>query len=391
MFAQINLSIALSGLIIYLYFVPRSQNRRNLKNPSFTKIDEILIEYYKNYFTLFSSLRDFPKLKEVYEDIAFSLNEGGVDRNLLLEYSKRDNIKKTNWIFSILSLLVSFMGAKELDKFLKVSETIGTIYNQHRKDSTIKFLESFFNSAVWQTILSVVLGSALFIIFFSLFLFFIRADSRKSIVNFGFAKHKTLIAEDLCNYFPTGFNSAEDHKIKDNLYYLDFSILKTKEGYRIWIPKSFQDSRCRGSVVLQNGNDNRIMVNKDGKQLTYHFGFNREVCFLDNAKKGNEEISGDDLTALKTIFEILFNYANLKAKKNRILNFPDVIAEWIRARENTAMRVFMAILALIGICICVVIFAIVLIICIAYGIFYVIFAFYLCWLISNWLLKNHFG
>ena len=391
MFAQINLSIALSGLIIYLYFVPRSQNRRNLKNPSFTKIDEILIEYYKNYFTLFSSLRDFPKLKEVYEDIAFSLNKGGVDRNLLLEYSKRDNIKKTNWIFSILSLLVSFMGAKELDKLLKVSETIGTIYNQHKKDSTIKFLESFFNSAVWQTILSVVLGSALFIICFSLFLFFIRADNRKSIVNFGFAKHKTLIAEDLCNYFPTGFERVDGHKIKDNLYCLDFSILKTKEEYRIWIPKSFQDPRCRKSVVLKNGNDNKIMVNKDGKQLTYHFSFNREGCFLDNAKKGNEEISGDDLTALKTIFEILFNYANLKAKKNWILKLPDVIAEWIRTIENTAMRVFMAILALIGICICVVIFAIVIIICIAYGIFYVIFALYLCWLISNWLLKNHFG
>ena len=390
MFAQINLSIAIFSLIIYLYFVPQFQNRRNLKNPSFTKIDEILIEYYKNYFTLFSSLRDFPKLKEVYEDIAFSLGEEGIDRNLLLEYSKRDKIKKTNWIISILSLLVSFMGAKELDKFLKVSKNIGDIYNKHKNDSLIKFLESFFTSDLWHMIVNVVLGSTITIICISLILFFIRVDSPKSIVNFGFTRHKTLIAEDLCNYFSSGFDQGVNHKLKDNLYYLNFSVLRTKEGYRIWIPRSFQVSGFKSNVALKNGDDNKIMVNKDGKHLTYHFSDIGEGWFLDVANVDNEEISGDDLSALKTVFEILFNYADLKAEKNRILRLLDRIAERIRKTDNKFYRVLKASGALIVLLICAVIFAYAVIFFIATGLIYLFLGSYLCWLISNWLLKNHF-
>lgn len=390
MFAQINLSIAIFSLIIYLYFVPRFQNRRNLKNPSFTKIDEILIEYYKNYFTLFSSLRDFPKLKEVYEDIAFSLREEGIDRNLLLEYSKRDKIKKTNWIISILSLLVSFMGAKELDKFLKVSKNIGDIYNQHKNDSLIKFLESFFNSNLWHTIVNVMIGSTLTIICFSLILFFIRVDSPKSIVNFGFTRHKTLIAEDLCNYFSSGFDQGVNHKLKDNLCYLNFSVLRTEEGYRIWIPRSFQVSGFKSNVALKNGDNNKIMVNKDGKQITYHFSDIGEGWFLDDANVDNEEISGDDLSALKTVFEILFNYADLKANKIRILKLPDAIAESIRKIDNKLYRAFGILLGLFVLIFCAVIFAMVVIAFITSGLIYLFSGLYLCWLISNWLLKNHF-
>lgn len=88
MFASFNVFFVLSIFILYLYFFPRSQNRRNLKNISFKEIDKILIKYYKYYFSLFSSLGDFPGLIEVYEDIAYSLNQNGIQRDLLLEYSR---------------------------------------------------------------------------------------------------------------------------------------------------------------------------------------------------------------------------------------------------------------------------------------------------------------
>ena len=115
MFVQLNLIISLSILVLYLYFFPRAQNRRNLYNPSFKKIDKILMLYYKNYFSKFSSLGDFPGLDSVYKDMAYSLEKKGIKRELLLEYSKKGKIKNSNWVFSIISLLISFMGGSGVE------------------------------------------------------------------------------------------------------------------------------------------------------------------------------------------------------------------------------------------------------------------------------------
>ncbi|MBT9630026.1 hypothetical protein [Streptococcus salivarius] len=386
MFASFNVFFVLSIFILYLYFFPRSQNRRNLKNISFKEIDKILIKYYKYYFSLFSSLGDFPGLIEVYEDIAYSLNQNGIQRDLLLEYS-RDKKKKPNWVISIISLLVSFMGVTELDKLLKVSENISKIYDEHKKDSLIKFLESFFQSETWHLIMTVVSVGIVSIIFFSLFFFCFRADSDKLTVDFGFARYKTLIAEDLCSYFSSGFDKGKDHKLTCNFDYLGFNILKIKKGYRIWIPKSFQEPSFKSSVVLKSGNENKIKVKKCDKRLTYYFKDVGEGWFLYRAEEENEEISGADLIALRTIFQLLFAYADLKEKKNRIFNILDMIVENIRTIENKYIRILVAVFFVIVVAI---ISTALIIFCTVKGIIYIFVGIYMSWLISTWLVRNRF-
>lgn len=390
MFVQLNLIISLSILVLYLYFFPRAQNRRNLYNPSFKKIDKILMLYYKNYFSKFSSLGDFPGLDSVYKDMAYSLEKKGIKRELLLEYSKKGKIKNSNWVFSIISLLISFMGATELDKLLKVSNTVSEIYNEHKEDGIVKYLGGFFKSGTWSTTTLVVFGGIVFIISISLMLFFVRADNHKSIVDFGFAKQKTLIAEDLCIYFPKGFEEANKSELGCYLDFLDFSILKNKEGYRIWIPKCFRNSEFKDSVVLKTGAENKIVVTKNGKDLTFYFKANGEDWILERAEEGQTTITDEDLTALKNVFRILFAYANLKEKKNGIWKWPDLVAEKIREIECNWFRVTVGTLAIIFLFAILLVFTGVIIFSIITGVIYIFIVLYLCWLISTWLLRNYF-
>lgn len=390
MFVQLNLIISLSILVLYLYFFPRAQNRRNLYNPSFKKIDKILMLYYKNYFSKFSSLGEFPDLDSVYNDMAYSLKENGIKKDLLLEYSKRGKIKNSNWVFSIISLLISFMGATELDKLLKVSNTVSEIYNKHKEDGIVRYLGGFFKSGTWSTTTLVVFSLIVIIISISLMLFFVRADNHKSKVDFGFTKQKTLIAEDLCLYFSNGFEEAKKYTLGCYLDYLNFSIVKNKEGYRIWIPKCFQKSGLENSVVLKTGAENKIEFTKNGKNLTFYFKKNDEGWILEKAEEGQTQIQGDDLSALNSVFRILFDYADLKEKKNGIWEFPDWVAEKIRERKCKCIRVILGTLAIIFLFAILLVFTGVIIFSIVTGVIYIFIVLYLCWLISTWLLRNYF-
>ena len=233
-------------------------------------------------------------------------------------------------------------------------------------------------------------GGIVFIISVSLMLFFVRADNHKSIVDFGFAKQKTLIAEDLCIYFSSGFEGVEKSELGCYLDFLDFSILKNKEEYRIWIPKCFRKSGFKDSVVLKTGAENKIVVTKSGKDLTFSFKANGKVWVLERAEEGQTPITAEDLTALKSVFQILFAYANLKEKKNGIWKWPDLVAEGIRKIECNLFRVIVGTLAIISLFAILLVFTGVIIFSIITGVIYIFIVLYLCWLISTWLLRNYF-
>ena len=140
-------------------------------------------------------------------------------------------------------------------------------------------------------------------------------------------------------------------------------------------------------MVLKSGNENKIKVKKCDKRLTYYFKDVGEGWFLYRAEEENEEISGADLIALRTIFQLLFAYADLKEKKNRIFNILDMIVENIRTIENKYIRILVAVFFVIVVAI---ISTALIIFCTVKGIIYIFVGIYMSWLISTWLVRNRF-
>ncbi|WP_175062698.1 hypothetical protein [Streptococcus salivarius] len=386
MFVQINFIIALSIFVLYLYFFPRSQNRRRNNYPSLKKIDKILKKYYKSYFFKFSSKDDFPKLKDVYDEIRYFLSKEEISKDVLEMYTKSERLSNINLLASVCSSVLTFIGAKELAKLLNIGQQLTDFYKNISKNETINDIINHIVSFLNNTLV-LIFGGVVVIIASALFLFFLRADKQKVAVKFSYNKQKRFIIKDILSSYDVT-KSYENHNICHYIDFLDLGLAKSKDGYKMSIPTQFQTSSMIKNYDFSESLDElSVQLQKDDSELTCNFKKEKGCWVLVTAQNEETEVLNDNLEGLKIVFEMLFKYADLLFSQNGVVGRKlDAIIE-SAIKQSMLVKIFLVFPVIV-------IFSIIctflIIVLIGTGLFYLFIAGYLIWLISNWLLKNYY-
>lgn len=393
MFVQINFIIAFFVYVLCLYFFPRAQNRRRNNYPSLKKIDKILNRYYEKYFFKFSSKDDFPKLKYVYDEIRHYLREEEVSESVLEMYTKNERVSKVSFLASVCSFVLTFLGAKELDKLLDIGKRLTDLYNNvvgyRPVKEAIAYTEKIVNNIsqnIGYNIYDIVFWSVVVIITVSFLAFFYRAGNQNEAVKFSYDKQRAFIIKDILSSYKVN-EKYTDYNIYYNIDYLDLVLTKSTKGYKMQIPKRFRISSMKEYDFNEDLEEVSITLKKDDKEMFCTFKKAEGQWVLDTAKIGETKVPTEKMEGLKIVFEMLFEYADLVSSQNGTVGrYLEAVIEWIGGTPKLVKIFVIPILIFLFS----VIFTILAIVLIGTGIFYLLIGLYIIWPISNWLLKNYY-
>lgn len=400
MFVQINFIIAFFVYVLCLYFFPRAQNRRRNNYPSLKKIDKILNRYYEKYFFKFSSKDDFPKLNYVYDEIRHYLVEEKVSESVLEVYTKNERVSKVNFLASVCSFVLTFLGAKELDKLLDIGKRLTDLYKNVVGYGLVKEVIACIGK-IWRNIshkigytifhkmgydtYDIVFGGVVVIIAVSFLIFFYRAGNQNEAVKFSYNKQRAFIIKDILRSYKVD-NAYTDYNIYYNIDYLDLVLTKSTKGYKMQIPKRFRTSSIKEYDFNEDLEEVSISLKEDDKEIFCTFKKERQWV-LSTAKIGETAVPPEKMEGLKIVFEMLFDYADLMSSRNgtvgKILEYA---IEFIGESPKFVKFVLVPVVTFFVSALCIIL----IIVLIGTGLFYLFIAFYLIWLISNWLLKNYY-
>ena len=404
MFVQINFIIAFFVYVLCLYFFPRAQNRRRNNYPSLKRIDKILNRYYEKYFFKFSSKDDFPKLNYVYDEIRHYLGEEKISESVLEVYTKNGRVSKVNFLASVCSFVLTFLGAKELDKLLDIGKKLTDLYNnvvgyrlvkeviacigKSWRNISHKIGYTIFHKMGYNTY-DIVFWGVVVIITVSFLIFFYRAGNQNEAVKFSYNKQRAFIIKDILTSYEVN-NPYTDYNIYYNIDYLDLVLTKSTKGYKMQIPKRFRTSSIKEYDFNEDLEEVSITLKKDDKEMFCTFKKAEGQWVLDTAKIGETEVPTEKMQGLKIVFEMLFEYADLVSSQNGTVGRNlEAVIEWIGGTSKLVKIIVIPILIFL-IFLFSIICTILIIVLIGTGLFYLFIAGYLIWLISNWLLKNYY-
>lgn len=307
---------------------------------------------------------------------------------MLEMYTKDERVSNVKFLASVCSFVLTFLGAKELDKLLNVGKQLTDLYNKVADYGPIKdaiaYVEKF-----GQYISYIVFWGVVVIITVSFLIFFYRAGNQNEAVKFSYNKQRAFIIKDILTSYKVD-NAYTDYNIYYNIDYLDLVLTKSTKGYKMQIPKRFRTSSMKEFDFNEDLEEVSITLKKDDKEMFCTFKKAEGQWVLDTAKIGETEVPTEKMQGLKIVFEMLFEYADLVSSQNgtvgRIL---EAVIEWIGGTSKLVKSFVIPILIFL-IFLFSIICTILIIVLIGTGLFYLFIAGYLIWLISNWLLKNYY-
>lgn len=381
-------------LIVGLYFYLRGLNIKNKKVPRLKMLDTIFSKYYELYFFKFRSLRSYPKLLEIYKDMAIECHNQGIDIETVKLGVEVLNTDNKNILFSFISGFIVFMGATQLTGFLNTVKEVSSFLGTN--DSSLGYILNGFIEYIFENNIHIAL---LIIIIIVPIVFLVRIDNRKNVIKYSKDSQMKYIIKDFSNYYENQFDNENEPKTlivtEDTRNLFNIKITKFTNGFNIYIPAELAKNGKYNKYTFENNvNEKKIRLfwkNNEEYEFTFkklnNWKLEKVSCL--NEKNGSD-ISQEEFQKLEIIFEILFEEAReeyLSADKFS-LKMSDLINNINKETNNKYYKFFLLVLLFLIIFLFTSVLIVTIFIIVYFDWFYIFFLAYLCYQISSWLLKK---
>lgn len=332
------------------------------------------------------------------------MGEEKVSESVLEMYTKNERVSKVKFLASVCSFVLTFLGAKELDKLLDIGKRLTGLYKNVVGYGLVKEVIACIGK-IWRYIshkieytifhkmgyntYDIVFGGVVVIIAVSFLIFFYRAGNQNEAVKFSYNKQRAFIIKDILRSYKVD-DAYTDYNIYYSIDYLDLVLTKSTKGYKMQIPKRFRTSSMKEFDFNEDLEEVSITLKKDDKEMFCTFKKAEGQWVLDTAKVGEIEVPAEKMQGLKIVFEMLFEYADLVSSQNGTVGRNlEAVIEWIGGKSKL-VKIFVIPIFIFLIFLFSVIFTILAIILIGTDKFYLLIGLYIIWSISTWLLKNYY-
>ena len=381
-------------LIVGLYFYLRGLNIKNKKVPRLKMLDTIFSKYYELYFFKFRSLKKYPKLLEIYKDMAIECYNQGIDIETVKLSVEDLNSDNKNILFSFISGFIIFMGATQLTGLLNTVKEVSSFLKI--TDSSLISILNGFIEFIFENNIHIAL---LIIIIVTPIVFLVRLDNRKNVIKYSKDSQMKYIIKDFSNYYENQFDNETDSKTiivtEDTRNLFNIKITKFTNNFNIYIPAELaKDNQYCNYRFENNDSEKKIKLCWKSNE-EYEFTFEK----LNNWKlkkvrclneENDSDISQEEFQKLEIIFEILFEEAKeeyLNADKFS-LKMTDLINKIYNETTNKCIRFLKLVLLFLLIISVAIALAVIIFMIVYLDLFYIFFIVYLCYQISSWLLKK---
>lgn len=381
-------------LIVGLYFYLRGLNIKNKKVPRLKMLDTIFSKYYELYFFKFRNLKKYPKLIEIYRDMAIECYNQGIDIETVKLSVEDLNSDNKNILFSFISGFIVFFGATQLTVFLNTVKEVSSFLET--TNSSLGYILNCFIEFIFKNNIHIEL---LIIIIVIPIVFLVRIDNRKNVIKYSKDSQMKYIIKDFSNYYENQFDNETGPKTlivtEDTRNLFNIKVTKFTNNFNIYIPAELAKNDKYYNYRFENKvNENKIQLcwkNNEEYEFTFqklnNWKLKKVRCLNEN---NSSDISQEEFKKLEIIFEILFEEASeeyLNTDKFSI-KMGDLINNIYNKTTNKCFRIIKLVLLFVFI----ILFTIVLIgtifIIVYLDLFYIFFIFYLGYQISSWLLKK---